>query len=181
MLSIKTLARNPSMALELCLLEGGHAPNQEDLWCGFHGHCALSWSLSLSHLWPHIAFPMAKPTPCYCGSHLGELEKQKGYERERERERNAKGTDKNLERKCESIIFQKRPSTPFFGPSGNPHPLSRPQEIHPWLDPGTCDPQKCFWCSMHPRHVAEGSRGEWPCPQASGRPKRGARVVNAEG
>ena len=31
MLSIKTLARNPSMALELCLLEGGHAPNQEDL------------------------------------------------------------------------------------------------------------------------------------------------------
>ena len=31
MLSIKTLARNPSMALELCLLEGGRPPNQEDL------------------------------------------------------------------------------------------------------------------------------------------------------
>lgn len=31
MLSTKTLARNPSMALELCLLEGGHPPNEEDL------------------------------------------------------------------------------------------------------------------------------------------------------
>lgn len=31
MLSIKTLARNPSMALELCHLGGGHPPNQEDL------------------------------------------------------------------------------------------------------------------------------------------------------
>ena len=30
MLSIKTLANNPSMALELCLLEGEHPPNQED-------------------------------------------------------------------------------------------------------------------------------------------------------
>ena len=109
---------------------------------------------------------------------FGGIIKAKGL---RERERNAKGTDKNLERKCESIIFQRRPSTPFFGPSGNPHPVSWPQEIHPWLDPGTCDPQKCFWCSMHPRHVAEGSRGEWLCPQASGRRKRGARVVNAEG
>lgn len=85
MLSTKTLARNPSMALELCLLEGGHPPNEEDLWRGFHGHCALSWSLSLSHLWPHIAFPKAKPTPCYCGGHLGELEKQRGWEREREK------------------------------------------------------------------------------------------------
>lgn len=31
MLSIKTLVRNPSMALELCLLEGGHPPDEEDL------------------------------------------------------------------------------------------------------------------------------------------------------
>lgn len=178
MLSIKTLARNPSMALELCLLEGGRPPNQEDLWRGFHGHCALSWSLSLSHLWPHIAFPGQNPLLFTVVAIWGNY-KSKGVTRERER--NAKGTDKNLERKCESIIFQRRPSTPFFGPSGNPHPVSWPQEIHPWLDPGTCDPQKCFWCSMHPRHVAEGSRGEWSCPQASGRRKRGARVVNAEG
>lgn len=59
----------PSMALELCLREGRHPPNQGGL------EAQIPWiqqALSLGPVWPHPGLPKAKPTPCYDINHVGE-------------------------------------------------------------------------------------------------------------
>lgn len=90
----------------------------------FHGHRALSWILVPEPpLAPHIAFPKAKPTPCYCGGHLGGIRKAKGLrEREREMQKEQMRIQRESVRASSSKNVQEflslacRKSTPFPGP-----------------------------------------------------------------